>query len=115
LGAYADLCDKFHLTKIAPNTQLYFVKRGNPLSSGYDNIGRTEEVIEVLPYKSKEIKRFKSRYPKASVGCRNFNLQAEALRSKLGVKEGDEIRTVGVTDAEGLPWLIVATFQTFEP
>lgn len=115
LGAYADLCGKFNLTKIAPNTQLYFVKRGNPLSGGYDNIGRTEEIIEVLPYKSKEIKRFKSRYPKASVGCRNFILQAETLRSKLGVKEGGEIRVVGVTDANGLPWLIVATFQTFEP
>lgn len=113
LGVYADLCVKFNLTKIAPNTQLYFINSDDAESHDLAAIGRKEKILEVLPYKSKEIKRFKSRYPKASVGCRNFTIQAEALRGKLGVKEGGDIRVVGVTDSKGQPWLIVATFQTF--
>lgn len=111
LGMYADLCARFGLKKIAPNTQLYFYPEGVSADENCQSAVRFERIVEVVPYKSGEIKRFRNRYPRASVGCRNFPISAEALRGKLRVKEGDAHRVVGVTDSDGAPWLIIA--QTY--
>ena len=37
---------------------------------------------------SKHNKRYASRYPRVSVTTRNFDISADALRGKLGVKDG---------------------------
>ncbi|MDE6301091.1 MAG: RsmD family RNA methyltransferase [Muribaculaceae bacterium] len=77
------LGERFCLKKAGPNTHMWFSDTEAP-----DFPGRALRVIEVLPYMSKHIKRYASRYPKAGVTTRNFDTGADALRTKLGVKDG---------------------------
>lgn len=96
------LSERFDLRKLAGNTHLYMAdgeREGFP--------GETYTVVESLPYASSVIKRFSSRYPHISVAVRNFGVTAEALRSKLKVKDGGNKRVIGVTLADGERRLLV--------
>lgn len=94
------LGQRFDLMKIAPNTHLWFSQA--PVS---DFPGRQYLVTEVLPYMSKHIKRYASRFPRVGVTTRNFDVPADTLRAKLGVKDGAD-RLFAVTDARGNKYLI---------
>ena len=52
-----------------------------------------------MPYASRIIKRFSSEYPVINVAVRNFGMSADALRTKLGVRDGGPLRLYGFTDA----------------
>lgn len=69
--------------------------------------GNRYEIIEVMPYSSGVIKRFKKRYPAAGVAVRNFGMSAEALRAKLGIADGGSLRLYGITDSAGERLLIL--------
>lgn len=97
------LCALAGAKKIAPNTHVYFAAQ-----AGDAALGRWLEIEAVLPYSSGEIKRFRRRWPEALVAERNFGLSAQALRAKLGVKDGGTTRVVGVSDASDRRWLVVA-------
>lgn len=99
------LAATFGLAKPAPNTQLWSAPA---VPAGFP--GRAYEVEEVLPYMSKHIKRYASRYPRVSVTTRNFDPGADALRAKLGVKDGPR-RMFAVTDAHGNKYLITCKEQ----
>lgn len=77
------LAARYGLRKPSANTQLWY---GHTMPDAFP--GRAYEVEEVLPYMSKHIKRYASRYPRVSVTTRNFDISADALRGKLGVKDG---------------------------
>lgn len=79
------LSQRFGLYKFHPNTHLYF-GAPNQREDGFP--GEQLEIIDVIPWQSKNIKRFKSTYPKIAVSVRNFGMSADALRTKLGVREG---------------------------
>ena len=89
------LSEKFKIAKFHSNTHLYF-------GCGAEKIenfpGEILQIIDVIPWQSKNLKRFKTRYPNVMVTVRNFGMTAEALKSKLGVKEGgnDRLRLFGV-------------------
>lgn len=97
------LSQRFELNKLSGNTHLYF---SDSRREGFP--GETFEIVEVLPYSSGIIKRFASRYPRINVAVRNFGMTAEALRSKLKVKDGGELRVIGATSLEGNRLLLVA-------
>lgn len=86
---------------LAPNTHLWCSE-----SRPADFPGRAWRVLEVLPYMSKHIKRYASRYPRVSVTARNFDMTSDALRSKLGVKDGPALRLFAVTAQNGQKLLI---------
>jgi hypothetical protein len=44
------------------------------------------------------IKRVKNIYAKMEIAVRNFGMSADALRTKLAVKQGGDYRLLGVTD-----------------
>ena len=77
------LGERFGLKKLAPNTHLWTSAEA---VGGFP--GRTFMVVEALPYMSKHIKRYASRYPKVSVTARNFDMSSDALRAKLRVADG---------------------------
>lgn len=77
------LAERFGVEKLSANTHLWTSSR---LAAGFP--GRVFMAVEVLPYMSKHIKRYASRYPRVSVTTRNFDMAADALRSKLGVRDG---------------------------
>lgn len=97
------LAKKFGLTKLHANTHLYF--------SDSDAIafpGQKLKIADVISYESKNIKRLKRTYPTISVASRNFDITADDLRRKLGVKDGGEYRLFGVTAGNGSKQMIVA-------
>lgn len=95
-GVFKLLASEFGLNIINPNTKLLY---SGELNTSFP--GRVYKVLEVFPYASKVIKRFKKDYPKVCVAVRNFGMSADALRARLGVADGGPLRLYGFTDATG--------------
>jgi len=88
------LASRFSITKFSANTHLYF---GTATSVAYDFPGEQFDIVEVIPWQSKHIKRLASRYPRISLTVRNFGMTANDLRRKLGVSDGGELRLFAVS------------------
>lgn len=102
-GGYRTLAHRYKTSKIAADTHLYVHTDIIP-----NFPGQAWKVLEVLPWQSKVLKRFKSRYPKISVAVRNFDIAAAALQSRLGVKEGDgRLKLMAATGADGSKVLLI--------
>lgn len=85
------LSQEYNLFKFHANTHLYF---GTELITDFP--GEAMVIVDVIPWQSKNLKRFRSTYPAVSVTVRNFGMSAEALRDKLGVKQGGDLRLYGI-------------------
>ena len=102
IGASRLVSQRYGLQKLAQNTHVYFAP--GPVASFP---GEQRRVVEVLPWASKVLKRFKRSYPRIAVAARNFGMSAEAVRAKLGVADGGSYRLLAVTDIAGEKLLIV--------
>lgn len=102
-GGFSLLCERYGVSAIAPNTHVFISKEAVAAFPG-----NAREIIEVIPFNSKYIKRLASKYPRIDVAVRNFPLSADALARKLKVKQGSEFRLLGVTSATGNPLMIIA-------
>ena len=83
LGCYSAVEQAFELPMLSSNSHL--------LLSNHkinDFPGREFRILEIIPFKSKEIKQLKKRYPQANVATRNFRISADALKKRLGVQDG---------------------------
>ncbi len=89
------LSSRFSLSKFHSNTHLYFGPADAPAT---DFPGETLQIVDVIPWQSKNLKRLKNTYPNLTVSVRNFGMTADALRAKLGVKEGgaERLRLFGI-------------------
>lgn len=94
---------RYGLKKIAPNTQLYWSPDPAPTVPG-----TILRIQAVLPYSSGQIKRFRRSWPAALVAVRNFGMTAQALRTKLNIRDQGPLRVYGVTDLNGTRRLLVA-------
>lgn len=104
-GAFKVLAGTFGLRGFHDNTKLLFGTEPKE-----DFPGTQWRVAEILPYSSSVIKRFKSKYPEISIISRNFGMNADALRARLGVKESPgDLRLFAVTDAADNKIMIVTS------
>lgn len=101
-GAPKLICDRYGLKKPAPNTMVFF---SDKLHTDFPGI--IYEVCEVITYESKHIKRLKKKYPLISVATRNFDISADALRAKLGVKDGGNLRLLAFNDAHQAKFMLI--------
>lgn len=101
---YSLLCSRFGLSLLAPNTRLWTSPRLFP-----DFPGHIFLVKDVQPYASRVIKRYASSWPRVSVTARNFDLDADGLRRKLGVRDGSDMRLFAVKGPDGSKLLITTT------
>lgn len=83
------LAERYGLKKFHQNTHIYY---GTAIKKAGDFPGEIFEIADIIPWQSKNLKRFKSKYPNVMVSVRNFGMTADALRTKLGVKEGGNSR-----------------------
>ena len=92
----------YHVSQINRNSHLF-------ISEDYiSNFpGRKFRIIEITPFKSKEIKTLKNKHPQINVSVRNFKLSAEELKKKLKVKDGGDLYLFGTTDYENNAILII--------
>ena len=104
-GAFRVLASAFGLRGFHDNTRLLF---SSEKIDGFPGV--LWEVKEVLPFASSVIKRFKSKYPAISIATRNFGMNADALRGRLGVKESPgNLRLFAVTASDEKKLLIVCS------
>jgi hypothetical protein len=52
-------------------------------------------IVRIIPLNRKGMKEAASRWPHCSVSARNLPLDTAALRSRLGVSEGEQARIFG--------------------
>ena len=83
------LSDRFEVQKFHNNTHLYFGKHSDKSA---DFPGEALEIIDIIPWQSKNLKKLRLTYPQAMVSVRNFGMTADQLRKKLGIKEGGNAR-----------------------
>ncbi len=102
-GAFKLFATRHNLEKLAPNTHVYF---GDTAGSGIS--GQVLEIIDIVPWQSKNIKRLHRQIDRAWVSCRNFPMAAAALQKKLSIKPGGELRLIAMTDRDKNPLLVVA-------
>lgn len=101
-GAFKLIAKRFGLSVPHPNTHLF-----TSANLTEDFPGNTYRVVKVLPYASRVLKRFAREYPRINVAIRNFGMGADALRSKLGVADGGDLRLYGITTAQGDRQLLI--------
>ncbi len=101
-GAHRLVAARYGLKGFHANTRLY--ASSEPVV-GFP--GTRYHVVEAMPYASRIIKRFAARYPRINVATRNFGIGADALRAKLRVRDGGDLRLYGLTDANGEQILVV--------
>ena len=101
-GVFNALCERFSLVRLARFTHLYTfgkaVTEEEALSSlgdlaGMGKLYRIEEVARMSKSSFKDIGR---RFPRSEVSARNIPLTSAELRSKLGVRSGDDAHIFGV-------------------
>lgn len=93
IGAVHEFAGQYGLTKIAPNTHVYF-STDRPVAS--DLQAQVLRVVDVVQWQSKHLKRFASKWPMGWVATRNMGMSASDLQNKLKVKSGGDIRILGV-------------------
>lgn len=91
-GPFSLISERFGVAKLHPNTHLYVSEDIVP-----DFPGEIFEIWNIYPFMSKHIKRLHIDYPQINVATRNFDMPAETLRKKLGVKDGGDMRLFAVT------------------
>ena len=85
-GAFKSLTTSFAIEKLHVSSHLY--------TSGElckDFPGRTFVIDEIILFSSKTYKQIAKTIPQANITTRNFPLQADALRKKVGMKDGGDI------------------------
>lgn len=111
VGYWQTFANRYGLKMLSSNSHLFLKKKSEISfeSTVSEKVPAVMlEVLEVFPYQSKIIKRFKKEYPKISITCRNFDIAPEMLRKKLGVADGGSLRLFATKDSSGSPLLIVA-------
>ncbi|MEE1176590.1 MAG: class I SAM-dependent methyltransferase [Paludibacteraceae bacterium] len=82
--------------KIAPFSHLF---TSDELCEDFP--GRKFEVEKIFSMNKKELKENLDGIKRANITCRNFPLQADELRKKLGIKEGGDKYIIATTDENG--------------
>lgn len=98
------LSEKYNISKLHSNTHLYTSQ-----VCENDFPGEIFKIEKIIPFSSKEIKKFSVQYPQINVATRNFFMSADDLRRKLKVKDGGDKRVFGCTILDGSRQLIIAT------
>ncbi len=103
VGATRLICERYGLCKPSANTHLYY---GSDVISDFP--GERHDIVDVLPYSSSVIKRLSKRLPRAMVGVRNMGITADALRRKLKISDGGDMRIIGFSAADSSRHLIIS-------
>ena len=101
-GAFKLPAIRFGLKKISASTHFY---TGNKIVRDFP--GKVRRIIDVMPFNKAAARDFKKKYPACSVTARNFPMNSETLRKRLGAAESNELRVIGTTTSDNSRILIV--------
>ncbi len=91
-GGYKSIANSYDVVKLQISSHLYTSDNYIP-----DFPGRKFEVVETIPFNSREIKGVSQRYEKVNLSTRNFPLTVNELQKKLKVKDGGDFYLFATT------------------
>ncbi len=94
-GAYNLVCERFGLTKLGLSTH-YYIAGADADTGMLGKYGKVFIVREVLPLNNRNIKKTGTGYPKSEVTARNIRMTSDQLRTRLGVRSGDDAHIFGL-------------------
>ena len=102
-GCFAELCDRFHLAALAPNSHL-FVKtdESEPSDAKIDDFsGKIFQISAISSMNKHDLRENLQGIDRANIATRNFPMKPEELRRRLKIKEGGDnyIFATTLTDA----------------
>lgn len=103
-GALKLVGNRYELSIFHPNTRLY---HSPSVAEGFP--GEIFRIERIIDFASKHIKRFHHDYPVISITTRNFGMTADALRHKLGVRDGGNKRLFAITDPTGHRLMLITS------
>ena len=108
-GCFAELCDRFHLAALAPNSHL-FVKtdESEPSDTKNDDFpGKIFQISAISSMNKRDLRENLQGIDRANIATRNFPMKPEELRRRLKIKEGGDNYIFATTLANGKHVLIV--------
>ena len=108
-GCFAELCDRFHLAALAPNSHL-FVKtdESEPSDVKIDNFpGKIFQISAISSMNKGDLRENLQGIDRVNIATRNFPMKPEELRRRLKIKEGGDNYLFATTLANGKHVLIV--------
>ena len=102
-GAFRLLSKRYNLEKLAPSTHLY---TADNLPEGFP--GKCLEVESVMEWSKSSIRQLKQQYDRLEMTALNFPLATDALRTKLGIKDGGTHHLFATTLSDKRKVLIIA-------
>lgn len=102
LGCYDAVTQVFGTPQLAQNSHLMV-----SAEKVQDFPGREFSIVDIIPFKEKEIKALSKRIKQANVATRNFRLTADALKKRLRLSDGGDIYLFATTLASGEQVLIL--------
>ena len=102
-GAFRLLSKRYNLEKLAPSTHLY---TADNLPEGFP--GKCLEVESVMEWSKASLKELKQQYYRLEMTALNFPLATDALRTKLGIKDGGTHHLFATTLSDKRKVLIIA-------
>ena len=101
-GIFSTISSHYNAYPISKNSHLFISNDFIP-----DFPGRKFRIIDIIPFKSKDIKNINKKHPQMNVSVRNFKLSAEELKKKLKVNDGGDVYLFGTTDKDNNATLII--------
>ncbi len=101
-GIFSTISTIYNISQIQSNSHLFISDR---LIEDFP--GRKFKILEIVPFKSKDIKYLKIKYPQMNISVRNFKLTANELKNKLKVNDGGDIYMFGTTDKDNNAVLLI--------
>ena len=108
-GCFAELCNRFHLAALAPNSHL-FVKTDESKPSDTkinDFPGKIFPISAISSMNKRDLRENLQGIDRANIATRNFPMKPEELRRRLKIKEGGDNYIFATTLANGKHVLIV--------
>ena len=107
-GCFNILSSKYDISPVAPNTHVYISK--HELLHEFPGTG--EKIVDVIPWKSSELKKLKRMKINACARVRNFGMTAQQLSDKIGLYQTvDYLMITGITLADKSRVLVVSKPQ----
>lgn len=102
-GAFRLLSHRYNLEKLAPSTHLY---TADTPPEGFP--GKVFKVESVMEWSKASLKELKQQYDRLEMTALNFPLATDALRTKLGIKDGGTHHLFATTLSDKRKVLIIA-------
>ena len=108
-GSFAELCDRFHLAALAPNSHLFVKTDESELSDAKndDFPGKIFQISAISSMNKRDLRENLQGIDRANIATRNFPMKPEELRRRLKIKEGGDNYIFATTLANGKHVLIV--------